>query len=161
MSGNAGDDRADDCTDDERAALVAAIAAHEAVLRRSAARRPNPLFDSGLTMQQLRVLVVLGADGPLPQGDLAHALGVGLATVTGLVDRLVARGLVERTEDPRDRRVRHAALSAAGTALLDRIETAGQEVRARLLARIDLDALRGLERGLAALHEALAELPAP
>lgn len=144
---------------DDRASLMAAIVAHEAVLRRRVTRGPNPLFDSGLTMQQLRVLVVLAVDGPLPQGDLAHALGVGLATVTGLVDRLLARGLVERTEDPRDRRVRHAALSPEGTALLERIETAGQEMRARLLARVDLDALRGLERGLAALRAALEDDP--
>ncbi|WP_219412562.1 MarR family winged helix-turn-helix transcriptional regulator [Pseudonocardia nigra] len=108
-------------------------------------------------MQQLRVLVLLAADGPLAQGDLAQALGVGLATVTGLVDRLVARGLVERREDPQDRRVRRAALSAEGTALIDRIQAAGQEQRRSLLARIDLDALRGLEQGLAALRAAVED----
>jgi DNA-binding MarR family transcriptional regulator len=144
---------------DDRAALVAAIAAHEGVLRRSVTRGgPNPLFDSGLTMQQLRVLVLL-AEGPHAQGDLAQALGVGLATVTGLVDRLVRRGLVERSEDPRDRRVRRAVLSAEGTALLEAIESSGQEMRRRLLDRIDLDALRGLEHGLAALCAALEEGP--
>jgi DNA-binding MarR family transcriptional regulator len=146
---------------DERAALIAAIESHEAALRRSVIGGPNPLFDSGLTMQQLRVLVLLGADGPLPQGDLAHALGVGLATVTGLVDRLVARGLVERTEDPMDRRVRRAALSSAGAALLDQIQTAGQEMRRKLLDQIDLDDLRGLARGLGAIRAALGDDAAP
>lgn len=140
----------------ERATLQAAVQAHEAELRRHIVRSgADPLFDSGLTMQQLRVLLVLGTEGPLPQGELAHALGVGLATVTGLVDRLVGRGLVDRTEDAQDRRVRRAALAPEGAAMLDRIASAGQERRTRLLERIDLDALRALERGLAALRAAL------
>ena len=138
----------------ERTALLAAVDAHDAVLRRAMARSgSNPLFDSGLTMQQFRVLVLLSTDGPMPHGDLAQALGVGLATVTGLVDRLVARGLAHRSEDPEDRRVRRVGLSADGVELMERVGTAGQELRARMLSAIDLDALRGLERGLAALRE--------
>ncbi|MCY7342414.1 MAG: MarR family transcriptional regulator [Pseudonocardia sp.] len=144
--------------DEERSRLLAAVESHEAELRRRLVRSgADPLFDSGLTMRQLRTLLVLGAEGPLPQGELAHVLGVGLATMTGLVDRLVARGFVERFEDPHDRRVRRTGLSPQGAALLERIASAGQETRARLLSRIDLDALRGLERGLAALRAALEQ----
>lgn len=143
-------------SDDERDGLIAAIEAHESVWRRTfAALGPNPMFDSGLTMQQLRALVLLAASGRLPQGELAQRLGVGVATVTGLVDRLVARGLVERTEDPRDRRVRRAGLSAAGTAFLEQIFSTGQDARRLLLRTIDIEALRGLEHGMAALHAAL------
>ncbi|WP_214366734.1 MarR family winged helix-turn-helix transcriptional regulator [Pseudonocardia sp. H11422] len=140
----------------ERDALLAAIESHEVVLRRSLTKLgPNPVLDSGLTMQQLRVLLLLSTDGPLTQGDLAQGLHVGLATVTGLIDRLVARGLVERTEDPRDRRIRLARLAPGGVDLIDRIASAGQEARRRLLTLIDLSALRGLEHGLAALRAAL------
>ena len=140
----------------DRAALLAAVDAHDAVLRRAMARSgASPLFDSGLTMQQFRVLLLLGTEGPVTHGDLAQALGVGLATVTGLVDRLVSRGLAHRTTDPDDRRVRRVGLSADGGALLEQLDAAGQEVRARMLSAIDLDALRGLERGLAALRAAV------
>lgn len=143
-------------SDDERDHLISAIEAHESLWRRNLTRLgPNPMFDSGLTMQQLRALVLLSAEGPLTQGALAQALGVGLATVTGLVDRLVARGLVERTDDPHDRRIRRAGLSTAGTTFLEQVVNAGQEPRRRLLRMIDIDALRGLEHGLAALHAAL------
>ncbi|MCX6466133.1 MAG: MarR family transcriptional regulator [Pseudonocardiales bacterium] len=139
--------------DADRDALLAAVDAHDAVLRRALARSgPHPLFDSGLTMQQFRVLLLLEADGPLPHGDLAQALGVGLATVTGLVDRLEGRDLVHRSEDPTDRRVRLVDLSAEGAALLERVGTAGRDLRARMLSAIDVEALRGLERGLAALR---------
>lgn len=141
----------------ERAELIAAITAHESALQQALARGQSPLFDSGLTMQQLRVLLLLSADGPLAQGDLAQALDVGMATVTGLVDRLVRRGLVQRTPDPTDGRVRRAGLSAAGAELLDSIRTAGQDRRDQLLGKIDIDALRGLERGVSALRAALEQ----
>ncbi|MGH3901952.1 MAG: MarR family winged helix-turn-helix transcriptional regulator [Pseudonocardiaceae bacterium] len=142
--------------EEEREALLAAIESHEAALRRRIARHgPNPMFDSGLTMQQLRVLTLLSTEGPLAHSNLAQALGVGLATVTGLVDRLVARGLVERVEDVTDRRIRRVRLTADGVKSVERMESAGQEVRHRLLRLIDLDALRGLEHGLVALRAAL------
>lgn len=145
--------------DADRAALLAAVDAHDAVLRRALARSgPHPLFDSGLTMQQFRVLLLLAEDGPLPHSDLAQALGVGLATVTGLVDRLVARGLAVRAADPADRRVRLAGLSPEGAALLESVATQGRELRNAVLAAIDLDALRDLERGLAALRAAVEGL---
>jgi DNA-binding MarR family transcriptional regulator len=142
--------------EEEREALLAAIESHEVSLRRSIAHHgPNPIFDSGLTMQQLRVLILLATEGPLAHGDLARALGVGLATVTGLVDRLVTRRLVERVEDATDRRIRRARLTADGMKSVERMDSAGQEVRRQLLRLIDLDALRGLECGLAALRAAL------
>lgn len=145
--------------DDERAALLAAVEEHEDELRRSLLKigPPNPALDSGLTMQQLRVLLLIAADGPMAHGDLAHALGVGVATVTGLVDRLVARGMVERTEDPDDRRVRRAGLSPAGLSFVDRMAVAGQEGRRALLQRLDVDALRALEHGMRALRAALEQ----
>ncbi|MFC4944072.1 MarR family winged helix-turn-helix transcriptional regulator [Pseudonocardia sp. GCM10023141] len=141
--------------DPERERLIAAVTATEAELQRTLARGQSPLFDSGLTMQQLRVLLLLGADGPHAQSELAQALAVGLATVTGLVDRLVRRGLVARTRDPQDRRVHRAALSDEGRDLLAGIQSAGQERRRRLLGSIDIDALRGLAIGLDALRAAL------
>ena len=43
-------------------------------------------------------------------------MGVSLATITGIVDRLAAQGLVTRREDPRDRRVRRVELTAGRAA---------------------------------------------
>ncbi|MGH3839427.1 MAG: MarR family winged helix-turn-helix transcriptional regulator [Pseudonocardiaceae bacterium] len=142
--------------EEEREALLAAIESHEAALRCGIAHHgPNSMFDSGLTMQQLRVLILLSAEGPLAHSGLAQALGVGQATVTGLVNRLVARGLVERVEDVTDRRIRWARLTTDGVKSVERMESAGQEVPRQLLRLIDLDTLRGLEYGLAALRAAL------
>lgn len=51
--------------------------------------------------------------------------------------------------------MRRASLSDEGAALMERIATAGEEARTTLLARIDLDALRGLAHRLAALRAVL------
>jgi DNA-binding MarR family transcriptional regulator len=73
--------------------------------------------DRGLTMPQVRVLFELVESGDRPAGELAEALSVAPPTVTGLTDRLVKQGLVERREDPRDRRVVRLALTEEGRAL--------------------------------------------
>jgi hypothetical protein len=53
--------------EEEREALLAAIESHEAALRRSIARHGlKSMFDSGLTMQQLRVLILLSTEARSP-----------------------------------------------------------------------------------------------
>jgi len=54
---------------------------------------------------------------PLSMGELAERLFCDASNVTGLVDRLEVRGLVERQLDPDDRRVRRLVLTAAGREL--------------------------------------------
>jgi len=51
---------------------------------------------------------------PLSMNHLAGELGCDNSNVTGLVDRLAARGLVSRRESPDDRRVRQVVLTDAG-----------------------------------------------
>lgn len=143
-------------TDEQRAALLTAIEGHGTEIRRMMSRAgADHLLGSGLTMQQFRVVMLLAEDGPLPQGELAHALGVSLASVSGLVDRLAARDIVERTPSPVDGRVRLAGLTAAGRTLAEQVTTEGRNLLHSLLRAVDTTALRGLEQGLAALRAAI------
>ena len=57
------------------------------------------------TMPQLKVLLCLYINGPYRMGDLAGALAVSTPTATGIVDRLVGRGDIDRRHDAEDRRV--------------------------------------------------------
>lgn len=66
-----------------------------------------------LTGAQARVLVLL-APGPSPMRKLAEQLECEPSNVTGIVDRLESRGLVERSPSPDDRRVKLAAATPAG-----------------------------------------------
>jgi DNA-binding MarR family transcriptional regulator len=77
--------------------------------------------DLGLTPQQAHALRCLDPGQPLPMRDLAGQLMCDASTVTGLVDRLEERALVERRPDPGDRRVKALVLTDAGIAARQRL----------------------------------------
>jgi len=131
---------------DDREQLIDHIGAAQRALGRLLAQQgpPLPLFDSNLTMRQLKVVLILSGHDFASGQDLATHLGVGLGTVTGLVDRLVARGLVTRREDPHDRRIRRVGLTPAGRALTEQITDAGLNEFRRLLQHLDTPTLRDL-----------------
>ncbi|MGI9033270.1 MAG: MarR family winged helix-turn-helix transcriptional regulator [Acidimicrobiales bacterium] len=60
-------------------------------------------------------------DQPLPMRELAQQLCCDASNVTGIVDRLEERGLVERWVDPGDRRVKQLVLTRAGRAVRQRL----------------------------------------
>ncbi|MFF2525865.1 MarR family winged helix-turn-helix transcriptional regulator [Streptomyces liangshanensis] len=66
-----------------------------------------------LTGAQARVLGLLSLE-PLPMRRIAQKLKCEPSNVTGIVDRLEARDLVERRPDPADRRVKLAAPTEQG-----------------------------------------------
>jgi DNA-binding MarR family transcriptional regulator len=66
-----------------------------------------------LTGAQARVLRLLSVE-PMPMRKIARKLRCEPSNVTGIVDRLEARGLVERGPDPGDRRVKLAAPTEKG-----------------------------------------------
>lgn len=93
-----------------------------AVLRDGAARL---LAAEGLTLPLADALWVLDpALGPQPRKQVAARLDCDPSNVTVLADRLAAMGLLERVEDPGDRRVRALQLSAAGAAVRERVGSA-------------------------------------
>jgi DNA-binding MarR family transcriptional regulator len=102
----------------------------------------------GLTPSRTHLLWELGQRGPVPQRVLADALRVTPRAVTGLVDALVASGLVTREPHPRDRRATLVTLTPSGETLTGRL-TRDHEALARALfgpmPKTELDRfLRGL-----------------
>ena len=69
--------------------------------------------EHALTGAQARLLSLLSLE-PLPMRKLAQKLKCEPSNVTGIVDRLESRGLVERRPDPSDRRVKLAAATDEG-----------------------------------------------
>ena len=59
---------------------------------------------------------------PCAMRELAEAMGYDASHITGIVDRLEERGLVERRPDPTDRRVKRLVVTDAGVALQAEIE---------------------------------------
>jgi DNA-binding MarR family transcriptional regulator len=66
----------------------------------------------GLTPQQAKALLAL--DEALPMRRVAERVGAEPSNITGVVDRLQTRGLVERQADPTDRRIKLIATTDAG-----------------------------------------------
>jgi DNA-binding MarR family transcriptional regulator len=103
--------------------------------------RSDPLFSSHLTLSQLKILMLLSRHGNVSGGELAGLLGVGLAALSGMVDRLVLQDLVTRTEDLHDRRVRRIGLTKTGSELIASIFNAGEEKMRALLSRLSAEEL--------------------
>ncbi len=73
-----------------------------------------------LSVAQHEVLLAVGRNEGLSQNTLARRLLVGKSNVTGLVQRLEARGLLARERDPDDARGRRVLLTTAGRRLLQK-----------------------------------------
>src|SRR5205085_798493 len=78
------------------------------------------LAELGLSFSQAHALRMLDPDQPMPMSALAERLFCDASNVTGLVDRLEARGLVERHSAEHDRRVKALALTRKGVELRER-----------------------------------------
>jgi DNA-binding MarR family transcriptional regulator len=146
----------------ERAALVQRLEqSQQAFERRALSAMAEPLISTALTMQQLRVLTLIAIDPARATGhNLAPLLKVSVATVSGLVDRLVDHGMVERAEDPTDRRVRRLVVTPEGSTAIRELLSAAGSVPTPVLDRLALDDLRALVRGVLAVERVMEELQA-
>jgi DNA-binding MarR family transcriptional regulator len=81
------------------------IVAHIRALRRDLlCASADDIARSGLTGPQVSVMAHLVMHGPTTVTELARELGISHSTVSGIVDRLQARSLVQRIQDDADRR---------------------------------------------------------
>jgi MarR family 2-MHQ and catechol resistance regulon transcriptional repressor len=91
--------------------------AHTAVAAHAAAH----VAQHGLTLAEFGIIEALYHRGPMLLGEVQKRILVSSGGITFLVDRLAAKGLVERRSCETDRRARYAALTPKGTALVAEI----------------------------------------
>jgi DNA-binding MarR family transcriptional regulator len=92
-------------------------------LLRRAHQRHTTIFQDGmgetqLTPTQYAALVKIRDQGQISQNQLGRLTAMDPATIQGVVQRLAARGLVDRTPDSADRRLMQLRLTAKGRALV-------------------------------------------
>jgi MarR family transcriptional regulator, 2-MHQ and catechol-resistance regulon repressor len=109
--------------------------AHAAV----AAHSQADIARHGLTPAEFGVMEALYHKGPLLLGEVQRKILVTSGGVTYLVDRLVAKGYVERQRCPTDRRAAFAALTAEGEALIREIFPAHAAAIHRALGGLNAD----------------------
>ena len=107
-----------------------------------------------VSLVHLNVLALLEASGPMSMGRLAEALDISVASITGVVDRMEARGLVARRRDSEDRRVVLVHPGAGGRRLFEDIGKRRRKGLAMLLAKLSDSELEGLLAGHRALRAA-------
>ena len=109
--------------------------------------------DQGLSVPQIGVLFHINSRGTCGVSDIGDDTGVTSAAASQMLDRLVQNGLVERREDPDDRRAKQIVLTERG----HRVVRGSQEARQRWFSTL-ADGMSTHERDLAT--EALRTLVA-
>jgi MarR family 2-MHQ and catechol resistance regulon transcriptional repressor len=126
--------------------------AHAAIARHAA----EDVARYGLTLAEFGILEALYHRGQMLLGEVQRRILVSSGGITFLVDRLAAKGLVERRTCAQDRRARYAALTDRGRELVAAIFPAHAAALTRAMAGITPDEQRvaaGLMRELG-LHAA-------
>lgn len=124
---------------------------YASLMRHVADRHAAEFLAVDVTMSQAKVLYVASVRPGIGMSALAAELGVGLSAVSGLVERLVASGYLERREEPSDRRQQLVALTAAGANAIDRLRELRAGLMRQLMAGLDPSELASLRDALAAL----------
>ncbi|MFJ6215599.1 MarR family winged helix-turn-helix transcriptional regulator [Streptomyces sp. NPDC092296] len=143
---------------DTTAALERVLASLSYLLTRSQAHdRQAALAGVGLSRPDAHLLLALESGaGACRVGDLADRLLVEASHVTRQVARLQARGLVERSADPLDRRARRVVITPQGTEVLARLHHANRALLEQVLHGIDDPDLATTARVLSRIVERYA-----
>ena len=97
------------------------------------------LEELGIYPRQYGLMLVLAAEGPLSQGELAEWVRTDRTTMVALVDGLEERGYVRREKNPTDRRAYQLHLTAKGKRALTRGRALMRRAENQLLRSLDSD----------------------
>ncbi len=111
----------------------------------------HPLFDSGLTIPQMKVLFTAARPGGARPGLIAERTRMAPPNVTTVLDRLSDRGLLYRAPDPDDGRATIVLLTEEGKRLVRAVAAASNERQRSALAQLTPEELQQLQSGLQAL----------
>ncbi|MCS7069433.1 MAG: MarR family transcriptional regulator [Meiothermus sp.] len=111
----------------------------------------------GLTLREINTLYELSGSGPLKVSEIAARTGLSKAAASQMVERMVQQGLLERSENPANRREKQVQLSPQGRTLTQRFDQEALELMARALLGVPDEKIRLL---LGAVNTVLEELEA-
>ena len=121
-------------------------------------RMSRLLREHGLTMTQYNVLRILrGEDNPLPCLEVANRMIQVAPAITRVVDQLLERKLITKTQSSEDRRVHTIAVTGAAKRLLEKLDAPVLELHAALLRGVSKTELKTLVRTLAKARSAIPE----
>ncbi len=112
-------------------------------LLRRAHQRASAIFQEhmaeDLTPQQYAALIKIRDFGSVSQNRLGRAVAMDPATSQGVVQRLIAKRLIQRGDDPKDRRRSLLSLTAEGAELAETLIPSGRKITAEILEPLSQD----------------------
>jgi DNA-binding MarR family transcriptional regulator len=117
--------------------------------------------DSGLSPGQIHTLMRLHAQGACGVSEIGSHLGVTNAAASQMIEKLVRQGLLERAEDPHDRRARQLKLTRRGRALIEKGIEARRRWMEALTTTLTAHQQATITTALTYLTEAARRLDAP
>jgi DNA-binding MarR family transcriptional regulator len=111
-----------------------------------------------VTLPQLRVLVMIASRGPQNLASVAAGLGVHASNGTRMCDKLVNAGLLDRSDDPTDRRNLVLQLTPSGQELVQNMAEHRRTTIANILAKMPAELRNDLVPALLAFAEGAGEI---
>ena len=127
-------------------------------MRHSMRRMIRYLKENGVSMSQVGTLLLLHRRGACGVSDVGEYLGISAAAASQLLQRLVDDGLIERQEDPDDRRNKRIALTEPGHELVQAVFSARQGWLNQLEETLSEEEHELVDRAVGVLLEKTQEL---
>ncbi|MGT2888151.1 MarR family transcriptional regulator [Streptococcus didelphis] len=113
---------------------------------------------SDVSLKEMHTIEIIGKYPQVTPSDISRELMVTLGTVTTSLNKLEAKGYIERTRSHSDRRVVYLTLTKKGR-LLDRLHAKfHKNMVGHVVHDMDEDAMKALHKGLENLHQFLEDL---
>lgn len=132
--------------DPERSAVLKEIFALFGQVHDEALTIAGPVpYPTELTMQQLRVLGIIAKDPGMAGNEVGHRLAVSAPTASGLIDRLVEKGLLSRSDDPADRRIRRLHLTDDGRDVMRQSDSLVERAMVKVIKMMTMEDLQTMK----------------
>jgi DNA-binding MarR family transcriptional regulator len=109
------------------------------------------LAPAGISGREAAVLRAIDNPHPLAQGEIARRMGIDRTTMVALIDDLQERGLVQRRQDPDDRRKNVVELTGAGQDITRQATRASEQAERAFLSPLSADEAEQFKKILRAL----------
>jgi len=111
-----------------------------------------------LTMTQFRTLYILNTRGPQKAAELADVLLVTSGAITGLADKLIAKGFIQRQRSDEDRRVVYLSITDEGKAMIDVVLEKQKEIISMYFSGLPEEDVAHLKRIFTVMLERIEQL---
>jgi DNA-binding MarR family transcriptional regulator len=140
-------------------AVERVMAAFDDFQREISALHAPEIADLSLTLAQLKAIYLVATGGPIRMGDLAEQMRTAPSTASGLVDRLVQLGLLDRFEDPANRRQVLVRATPTATQQVQAMSELNRDRLRQLLSHMKTtDEIETIERALRLMTAAASEM---